>query len=161
MMTWLMAAASCRVASRIWLLTYGHLRSLHRQCGSRFAPTWDLCCSGDQVASVCGYLCREPSNHSMAVRQMQIPRKYADISSQRPITSGLITGWLITSDKLHSNQMAVTAMLIGMNLRTRNGCRNFIRVTVSSARPMTVSSVTHGDGAMMYRHNATTFHAAG
>src|SRR5690242_16275789 len=107
------------------------------------------------------YLSREPSNHSSAVRQMQIPRKYADISSHRPITSGLMTGWLSTSDKLHSNQMAVTAMLIGMKRRTRNGCRNFIRVTVNSARPMTVSKVIHGDGSMMYRHSATTFHAAG
>ena len=33
-----------------------------------------------------------PSTHSSAVRQMQIPRKYADISSHNPITSGLITG---------------------------------------------------------------------
>ncbi|MNI98857.1 hypothetical protein D3C73_1577900 [compost metagenome] len=68
---------------------------------------------------------------------------------------------MTTSDKLHSSQMAVTAMLIGMNRRTRNGCRNFIRVTVSSARPMTAIKVIHGDGAMMYRHSATTFHAAG
>ncbi|MNJ71401.1 hypothetical protein D3C77_679430 [compost metagenome] len=73
----------------------------------------------------------------------------------------MISGWLSTSDRLHSNQMAVTAMLIGMNRRTRNGCRNFIRVTVSRARPMMVTKVIHGDGAMMYRHRATTFQAAG
>ncbi|MNC73644.1 hypothetical protein D3C75_1248780 [compost metagenome] len=92
---------------------------------------------------------------------MQIPRKYADINSQSPITSGLISGWLITSDKLHNSQMAVTAMLIGMKRRTRNGCRNFIRVTDSRARPITLRKVIHGDGSMMYRHRATTFQAAG
>ena len=48
-----------------------------------------------------------------------------------------------------------------MNRRTRNGWRNFIRVTVSSARAITVRKVIHGPGAMMYRHSATTFHAAG
>ncbi|MNC83736.1 hypothetical protein D3C75_1378600 [compost metagenome] len=52
-------------------------------------------------------------------------------------------------------------MLIGMKRRTRNGCRNFMRVSVNSARPITVRKVIQGDGAMMYRHRATTFHAAG
>lgn len=65
------------------------------------------------------------------------------------MTQGLAVGWLRTSDRLHSNQMDVTAMLIGMNRRTRNGCRNFIRVTVNSARPIMVSSVSQGVGAMM------------
>src|SRR5476649_2147102 len=100
---------------------------------SKLAPTGDLCCSGDQVASAPGYLFREPSNHSIAVRQMQIPRKYADISSQSPITSGLITGWLTTSDKLHSNQMAVTAMLIGMNLDRKSTRLNSSHTVISYA----------------------------
>ena len=35
-------------------------------------------------------------------------------------------------------------MLIGMKRLTRNGCRNFIGVTVNSARPITVSYVQNG-----------------
>ncbi len=50
------------------------------------------------------------------------------------------------SSALASSHTVVTAMLSGMKRRTRNGCRNFMRVMVSNARAMMVMNVSHGAG---------------
>jgi hypothetical protein len=92
---------------------------------------------------------RALSIHSIDVRQMQMPRKYADIASHTNRVTEALYGWFMTSRKLQKNQTAVTAMFSGMKRRTRNGCRNFMRVTVSSARQITVMKVSHGAGERM------------
>ncbi|MCY1435005.1 hypothetical protein D9M71_510840 [compost metagenome] len=78
-----------------------------------------------------------------------------------PSSQGRSSGCWTISSALLSIQMKVTAMFSGMNSRTRNGCRNFILVSVSPASTNTVTRLAHGCRSKTKKNIATTFHAAG